>query len=504
MKNLLTTLLLIALYFLTPFAVLGRTTVAVPDSLQLRALDAKLTEYFQAMEREDFEVQKAECDFIISSAQNPELRQIIAEKVYDHYLESKRMGSEAVAIHVFDTWFASGKASMSDEIKQLNAKIYAEFNRQSLLGCVAPELKMQTMKGDSLVIPSKDNRYKILYFYDVDCTKCKVQSMLIRNLLDGEDYPLDFYAIYAGDNKSAWESYVADQLELISPRTKVTHLWDSTLESDFQRKYGVIQTPRLFWVAPNGRILGRGLDARALSIMLKDIYEEKQLTYGTAASEKLYSILFDNMGGAPTARDVSGLADHIAATTLNKADTVMFRQMAGDLMYYLTKQTEGGYREGLYYLTKNYILSRPDIWRTQDDSLKVVGMAQMMGDLLSRATFGTKIPSVEVPGELITSKKAKKVTLSLSKLKKHYNIIIFYLPSCANCKKEIEAAKALLAGNSNDAKRTSVFLINMDEIYSSYPDLAQKLLDSYDLSVLPNIYITDKSGNVINRYVSLL
>lgn len=483
----------------------GRTITAVPDSLQMKALEAKLIEYFKAMEREDFEVQKAECDFIISSANDPDLRQIIAEKVYDHYLDSKRMGAEAVAIHVFDTWFASGKASMSDELKFLNAKIFAEFNRQSLLGCAAPDLKMQTMQGDSLVVfPSNDKRYKVLYFYDLDCTKCKVQTMLIRNLLDGEDYPLDFYPIYVGDNKSAWEAYAAGQFDLSSKKTRVTHLWDSTLASDFQRKYGVIQTPRLFLVAPNGLIMGRGLDARALSIMLKDIYEEKPLTYGTDVSEKLYSVLFENMGGAPTARDVSGLADHIAATTLNKADTVMFRQMTGDLVYYLIKQTEGAYKEGLYYITKKYVLSRPDVWRTQDDSLKVVGMAQAMNDLLSRAAVGTKIPSVEVPGELITSKKTKKVTLSPAKLKKQRNIIIFYLPSCANCKEEIKAARALLSDNSYDAKHTAVFLINVDEIYASDPDLAQRLLDSYDLSVLPNIYITDKSGTVMNRYVSLL
>lgn len=483
----------------------GRTVTAVPDSLQLRALDAKLAEYFKAMDREDFEVQKAECDFIISSANDPDLRQIIAEKVFDHYLDSKRMGAEAVAIHVFDVWFASGKVLMSDQIKFLNAKIFADFNRQSLLGCKAPELKMQTMLGDSLaVFPSNDKRYKVLYFYDVDCAKCKAQSILIRNLLDSENFPIDFYAIYVGDNKSEWEKYAAERMSIESKKTRVHHLWDSTLGSDFQRKYGVVQTPRLFLVSPNGVIVGRGLDARALSLMLKDIFKEKSLVYGTESSEQLFSALFENMGGAPHPRDVSGLADHIATTTLNNADTVMFRQMTGDLMYYLIKQTEGAYKEGLYYITKKYVLSRPDIWRTQDDSLKVVGMAQAMNDLLSRAAIGTAMPSVKVPGEYITSNKAKMAILSLDKLKKRRNIIIFYLPSCANCKEEIKAAKALLSDKSSDAKQISVFLINMDEIYSSDSEQAQKLLDTYDLSILPNIYVTDKSGKVLDRYISLL
>ena len=135
----------------------------LPDSLQLKALDVKLKEYFSAMEREELEVQKQECDFIIGSAEDPDLRGVIAEKVYDHYMTSRRMGAEGVSVHIYDKWFSDGSLKMSDAVKQLDARIFADFNRSSLLGCKAPDLKMQTMQGDSLtVFPSQDGRYKIL------------------------------------------------------------------------------------------------------------------------------------------------------------------------------------------------------------------------------------------------------------------------------------------------------------------------------------------------------
>jgi hypothetical protein len=99
------------------------------------------------------------------------------------------MGAEGVAVYVFDKWFAGTGLKMSDEIKKLNAQIFADFNRSSLLGCKAPELRMQTMQGDSLtVFPSSDKRYKILYFYDLDCAKCKIQTILVRSLLSRKDY----------------------------------------------------------------------------------------------------------------------------------------------------------------------------------------------------------------------------------------------------------------------------------------------------------------------------
>ena len=167
-KHLITYILL----FLMPLMTSARTSSVVPDSLQIKALDAKLKEYFKAIEAENLEVQKMECDFIIESAQDLDLRGVIAEKVYDHYQQSPLMGAEGVAVYVFDKWFAGTGLKMSDEIKKLNAQIFADFNRSSLLGCKAPELRMQTMQGDSLtVFPSSDKRYKILYFYDLDCAK---------------------------------------------------------------------------------------------------------------------------------------------------------------------------------------------------------------------------------------------------------------------------------------------------------------------------------------------
>ena len=268
-------LLILLSLFLMPLMAPADTVSAVPDSLQLKALDAKLKEYFKAIEAENLEIQKMECDYIIESALDSELRGVIAEKVYDHYLDSRRMGAEGVAIHVFDKWFAGSGLKMSDEIKQLNAQIFSDFNRSSLLGCKAPELRMQTMQGDSLtVFPSSDNRYKVLYFYDLDCAKCKIQTILVRSLLTRKDYPVDFYPIYVGDKKEQWMKYAADHLEVTASKTKSTHLWDAEINSDFQRKYGVQQTPRMLLVDPDGIIIGRGLDVKALETLLDEVFAD--------------------------------------------------------------------------------------------------------------------------------------------------------------------------------------------------------------------------------------
>ena len=130
-----------------------------------------------------------------------------------------------------------------------------------------------------------------------------------------------------------------------------------------------------------------------------------ELEYGSDESVALYDGLFGD--AVPSADEVEAIAGYVASSTLEKGDTLMFKQMTGDLLYYLTLQRGEGFKEGLASLIDNQILSKPDIWKTSDDSLKVVGMAQMYDDLLSRTTPGKSVPDMKFPGVLLSKGKEK-------------------------------------------------------------------------------------------------
>ena len=85
------------------------------------------------------------------------------------------------------------------------------------------------------------------------------------------------------------------------------------------------------------------------------------------------------------------------------------------------------------------------------------------------------------------------------------------------CAAQKDAALALLRGDvvpekagvvgkdsHIDNRDINVFMVNVDKIMSSDPALAARLMDSFDLSTLPYILITDSKGVVLRRYVSLL
>ena len=475
---------------------------AQPDSSVLNVLSAKLSEYFAAMQYEPVEVQMGECDFLIDSSSDQLIKDHIARTIYNHFIDSPVMGAEAVALHVFDKWFMPGHVNMNSDMEFMAAKIYAEFNRLSQVACPAPELSMEASDGSYVELfgsSDKRNGFRVLYFYDTDCSNCRIQSILLSNVFATEQFPVEFYAIYTGDDRVEWQKYITERFDLPQSSAKFVHLWDPELDSDFQRKYGVLQTPRMFLVAPDGTIKGRGLDALALSQMLHQIFDPVELQYGSEESAGLFDSIF--AGSIPSIADVRNVSDQIASSTLPAGDTVMFRQMAGDYLYYLSTRSGEGMKEGLKYHIDTYILSGNKAWVSADDSLKIVGFAQIMDELLQKAAPGSRIADVKVPGLKLDRKGEKSYSKSLRKLKGDRNIIIFYTEGCNMCETEKQAARDLLA--ELKSAKTQALMVNVDDIMRQDPALASRLFDSFDLSSLPYIIETDRKGFIQRRYISL-
>ena len=145
------------------------------------------------------------------------------------------------------------------------------------------------------------------------------------------------------------------------------------------------------------------------------------------------------------------------------------------------------------------ILTDNHVWRSHDDSLKVVGCAEMMNDLLLKAQPGTRLPSLKVPGEMLTAGKSKTGKFNLRKLRGNKNVILFYTEDCNICKAEKADAADLAAEDS----KASVLMISVDRITATDPSLAENLFDTFDLSSLPFILESARKGRIVRRYITL-
>ena len=542
------------LWLLLPFRCFAQV-----DSTRLAELDKRLDKYFQILEPENVDVKSRECDLLIDSAKDSLLRRHIALKIYDHYLMSPVMGDEAVAIHLTDTWFAPGLIDMGGDDVLLEAKIFADFNRQSLLGMKAPPAKLETPDGEVVEIGGPSSRYRVLFFYDTDCAKCRLETVMLRSKLNSKNWPIDVYAVYTGVSAESWKEWRETKFTVRAGQTRVIHLWDPEVKSDYQMKYGVLQTPRMFLVDRSGTIIGRGMDTAALDRLLGIVLSREDYEYGGSASAALMDKLFmsyeDSARSAtfserPSADRILSIAKTLEDRTLAQGDTIFFKHLEGDLLYWLTSRRDELSKEGALPFINEYILSRPGIWNTQDDTLKVVGLARMMKDLLSRTPVGSKLPKakdliskspsaesqsnttvwpdrIQEQDEVNNRNQASDRSLEQvdvsdkahgdhtliqprndanalflrdwtrkwNRLRRKGGYIVFHTEGCPVCKAELSAADSL-------GLRT--LDVNVDEIMVTNPALAKSLLDTFDLSSMPLILQVGRHGIILRRYLSFI
>lgn len=459
-------------------------------------LGAKLDQYLLALAGEPVSVQNEECDFLIETCQDSLVRQYTALKIYDHYLKSKIMGDDAVAVHIARKWFLSGAVKMKTQEDAFHAQLFVQFNENSLIGNPAPALTLFAPDSTTLRIPAKDT-YSVLYFYDTGCATCKKETPRLQKLIDSGKFPVTVYAIYVGASAEEW----ADYREKF---TGVTHLWDPDVTSDWQLLYGVLQTPRMFLVSPTGQILGRGLDTPALEILLNRELSKEEYVYGEAGEMERLSQLFEIYGDTLKVSDIMSVADYMAARTFGEGDVNAYKQTIGDLLYYLFSQRTEVYRDASIPFIQKYI-EQPEIWNTEADKAQITSLGELMADLASRTPVGSQVPDLTVPGTLhrkpgLFRKGVKEGKFKLRKLKGNPCYLVFYTASCEACKELLAAVDDIVAKD----RKAKVLLIDMDTLFNEQPDKANELLDNFDLSVLPFVLQLDRKGIVRHRYVQLL
>lgn len=225
-------------------------------------LDSLLVQFYGALLPEPIETKIREFDSLIETCNDSLTRQHVALTIFDHYREPELMGDEEIAVHIYDRWFADGTVSMTGEMEKFEARMFADFNRNTLIGHEAPLISMYDKCGKLVQLPEK-GKCSILFFYDTSCAKCRLEMKVLPQILESIDFPINFYAVYCGSDKKSWRRF----RNTFRPRNRkltTVHLWDPEMETDYLRLYGIISTPKMYMTEPQGNIMGRRLEPESL------------------------------------------------------------------------------------------------------------------------------------------------------------------------------------------------------------------------------------------------
>ncbi len=525
----------------------------------LDSLGRLLNEYTRALDAYGASYKSAECDDIIAYCRDDSTRNFTARHLFRHYLDSPLMGDEAVAIHLYDRWFASAIPFASEE-EAFSAKVFVEANRQSLLGMPAPELRLydgddnevtlfggasKALLGDRTTsalsassLLASEGRLRVLYFYATDCSVCKLYSKQLEVLLSRCTRPVDLVTVYTGRERESWETYVRERLSWSAPNIRIFNLWDAEGKSEFVTRYGVLSTPRLFLIDTDGTIIGRRLDPEALRMLFDIMDQDDQYAYGDEHSRQLFEGLLpvDDLT-VPAITETMNLIQRISQ---DKGNPAVYRHMTGDLLYYLNSHEDEHSIEVCNWFIDEYILSDKIKWRGENDSLSVLHLAKFLRGLHGKAALGTRIPAVRAYVEELSTKKGLKGKYRLDALKKRCRfkkremLLLFYDPSCNDCQEQLAKARELASGKQAvSASRTDslastpgqsastststltspaaagseppvVILINVEDNMARLNEKErQALLDAFDLSSLPYLLRLAPDGTITRRYFKL-
>ena len=461
---------------------------------------SSVTRYLQTLLDQPVGAINQDVDRLIDSVgiQHPELQSKVAGIAFDFFTDSPVMGHEAVAVHIADNWFLNDRLKLENESLYPLIRTYVEFNRSSLVGADAPELVMESIDSLRVSVRETESPYKVLFFYDTDCSTCRREAPLLADLVrnyHGEH--LTLFAIYTQGNRDAWESYVREVFsDIQNPDVSVVHLWDPEAETGFHQKYAVLSTPMLFLLDQQNTILGRRLDAEALSQML-EIENAQALQY-----KQLFDNVFNTFEPL-SVPDVEGIIDTFAEKTFNNKR--LFCEVLLNLFNYLRTSDKFVKQQGALYLAEKYIVAEPDYWSQEFLSSTLHALAKArLNPAGSKATQLT-----------LQNKCGRKKQLFNGK--HWYTLVFFHLIDCAQCQKEIAELNRLKPEMYDmDMQVVMVYVGEDKDKWKQFVREQQpcrwtflndfkntsKMRLLYDLEYVPHLYLLDANGVIIAKDIS--
>lgn len=459
-----------------------------------------LTDYLKSIMTEPIDTIICRVDSLIAAVekQGPDVQSQVAGVAYDFFCDSPLMGQEAVSVHIADNYFLNKKLKWIDEKTFPGVYSFAEFNRHSLLGKSAPELRMEGIDSLWVSMRNVESPYKVLYFYEPQCSSCRRQTPALASLAKDYKGPLlTVFTVCTQADRKQWEAYVEANFSGIdNPDVTFIHLWDPESASNYQMMYGVLSTPTIYLLDNQNIIIGRRLDVQSLgTILAMDNAGHKQY-------ERLFDKIFESLRPL-SVNDAIQVADAFASRSVN--DTALFRESMYNLFQYLRLSEEFELQRGALYIAEAYIAARPEYWSSEFFDKTVHQLA------LSR------LNPLGSPATDLVLQTQRGRNANLLDCKGSYHLIVFHLVNCEQCRTVIDQLQKIK--DDFGYRDISVTLVYTGDDQKAWKDFVRKmpygwryLMDAkktsgmmqfYDLEYVPHIYLLDPYDTVIAKDISV-
>lgn len=526
--HLILQLLLSAAFLLTAAqAASAQTTVETPAADTAAAAGKGLSQEDINLVMSVFDGQQpyeiiSRADAFINTGKTPEETARIAWYIYNYYRSSNIMGYDEIAIYIADSYFLNKRYTLPDESAMMEMRLFAETNRNSLIGMKAPSLTLQDPAGTEIRIPDGDQDYSVLYFYDDECPGCVRTTPALMQYMIRNSAGLNFtiYMVYTQNDRERWMDYIQKAVQpfTLPANVRTVHLWDPDMTSDFVTKYGVISTPKLFLLDRNGNIIGRELTPTALGQVV-DVHES-QLN----PTEMIFEQIFTPMANTTDTTLITKEIDTFFEDSKDNPD--FFHELFYTLYQYLRTSTAYPLQQGAAYLANKYIASMPELWET----VTFTDKGETSGSVI-RADFKSPQDFIDQTALAVLmfyrnplDKPVTDLELRTPKNKKmriydvpeaEYTVLYFYSMDCALCNAVTEELGKMYRQYSPSEVQFIAVYTGRDRSWKKYikendpgwinlwdQKRTSGMFDKYDLMDVPAIYLLDSEKKTVAKDIN--
>ena len=229
------------------------------------------------------EVMPQEPDSIIKDADyklllarsSPEMYKYLLNWLTDEYMNPKYMGQDAVFVHLFDKYHSKGLSPWLNEKQNEAITRRAYMLMANLVGERAANLELLDTANKVSSLYDVNADYTVVVFWDPNCGHCKEEVPRVDSFYRAiwKAKNVKVYAVMTEFDESGWKTFInthqlADwyhvhhTLEMMKADTEGQ-------KPSFKQLYDITQTPTLYLLDKEKRIVGKKLTLQQLNDLLQ-------------------------------------------------------------------------------------------------------------------------------------------------------------------------------------------------------------------------------------------
>jgi thiol-disulfide isomerase/thioredoxin len=243
-----------------------------PRAMRSGLIQQKIDFFLQKLTFQMPDSQSVAMDYLLGKMdQNEEAFQYYLVQFLNEAAKSKRMGMDAVYVHLIDNYYAKGKASWMEKEQLDKILAQAETVRPTLIGKIAPDMLFYKENGESVTIHGIKADYTVLFFWDPECGHCKKSIPFVIDFYNAyKDKGVELLAICTktgADISSCWSTV----------RERGMDIWvnaaDQYLRNRYKTVYDVKTTPQIFILDKDKKIIVKKIAGEDLSTVMADVFK---------------------------------------------------------------------------------------------------------------------------------------------------------------------------------------------------------------------------------------